>query len=121
MFQVEVVPDSEQSEEAAAMAKIVKEYTRQTFKMQPGELTKVTLQFKRNLLGPVYDHFGENTKVKVVDDDTLSITVQLRVSKTFFGWLAQFDDRMWIVEPERVREEYRDHIAAILDGIDKQI
>ena len=120
MFQVEVVPDSEQSEEAAAMAKIVKEYTRQTFKMQPGDLTKVTLQFKRDLLGPVYDQFGENTKVRAVDDDTLSISVQLRVSKTFFGWLAQFDDRMWIVEPERVREKYRDHIEAILAGIDKQ-
>lgn len=115
MSGVEVVEGSELSAKAIAMAKIVNEYTRQTFKMQPGDLTKVTLQFKRELLGPVYDQFGEKTKVRVVDDDTLSISVRLRVSKTFFGWLAQFDSRMQIVEPEHVREKYRDHIAAIFE------
>ena len=109
------MPDSEQSEEAAAMVKIVRDYTRQTFKVQTGELTKVTLQFKRELLSPVYDQFGENTKVRVVDDDILSITVQLRVSRTFFGWLAQFDDRMRIAEPESVREAYFEHIKKILE------
>lgn len=115
MSRVEVVKDSELSKDAAAMAKIVKEYTRQTFKMQSGDLTKVTLQFKRVLLSPVYDQFGENTKVRAVDDDTLSITVQLRVSRTFFGWLAQFDNRMWIAEPESVREAYFEHIKKILE------
>ena len=120
MDQVRAIEDSEQSKEAAAMEKIVKEYTRQAFKMQGGELTKVTLQFEKGLLGPIYDQFGEKTKVKVVDGNTRSVTVRLRVSKTFFGWLAQFDTRMKIIEPENVIQRYREHLEAILTEIGKQ-
>ncbi len=114
MDRVEALEDAAQSKEAAEMYSMVKDYTRQSFKMQGGELTKVTLRFCRGILGPVYDQFGEKTRVRVVDENTLSVTVLLRVSKTFFGWLAQFGSEMEIAEPESVREAYMEHIRTIL-------
>lgn len=117
MDRVEAVEASEQSKEAAEMVSVVKNYTRQSFKMQGGELTKVTLHFNRGILGPIFDQFGEKMRVKVVDENTLSITVMLRAAKTFYGWLAQFGDEIRIVEPRELRESYKEHISSILAAI----
>lgn len=43
-------------------------------------------------------------------------TVDAQVSKTFFGWLAQFGSDMRIISPDAVIEEYKEHIKKILGG-----
>lgn len=116
MDQVEVLEDSTISPEALAKLKTVRRYTAQTFKMFNGELADVKLQFDRSLIGPVLDKFGEGVRMRKVDKATCSATVTVQVAPTFFGWLAQFGDKMRIVEPEGVREAYRAHIALINGG-----
>lgn len=116
MDQVEVLEDSTLSPEALAKLKTVRRYTAQTFKMFNGELADVKLQFDRSLIGPVLDKFGEGVRMRKVDKATCSATVTVQVVPTFFGWLAQFGDKMRIVEPEGVREAYRAHIALINGG-----
>lgn len=54
--------------------------------------------------------------MKSVDENTCEATVHVQIAPTFFGWLAQFGDKMRIVEPEGVREAYRAHIALINGG-----
>ena len=83
--------------------------------MYNGEQSSVTLRFDRSLIGPVYDKFGEEIKMTAVGDE-IETTVQVRVSPTFFGWLAQFGGRMRITEPEDVIGKYRGHIEAIFSG-----
>ena len=71
-----------------------------------GDLETVTLQFGNNLIGVVYDKFGENTKMVRVDEDTCSARVTVQISPTFWGWLFQFAGEMRITEPEYLIERY---------------
>ena len=111
MDRVEVVEDSELS--AAALERIagVADYTEQVFKMFGGEKEDVTLRFDKSLIGPVFDKFGEDTKMQVVNESECKADVSVQVSPTFFGWLAQFGGKMQIVKPKNLEKRYREHIT----------
>lgn len=120
MDQVDIVEDSELSEEALAHIPGVANYTEQVFRMHNGEPTIVVLRFEKGLLGPLYDKFGEDTDVRSVSEKECEATLPVRVSKTFFGWLTQFGTDMKIVKPESVAEQYLDHLRRILDNTESR-
>ena len=97
------------------MIKRVAKYMGQAFKMYSGDPERVVLEFDRSLLNPIYDKFGEDLKVIPSAGDRLLATVDVQVSPTFFGWLAQFSDKMHIMSPPTVRERYEEHIRRILN------
>ena len=111
---LEVVEESTLSDEAIAMIDSVTAFTGQAFKMFSGEEKTVTLRFDRSLIDPVFDKFGESTPMSTVDETTCEATVQVQVSPTFFGWLAQFGGKMQVISPENVVEKYNDHIWKIM-------
>ncbi len=113
MDHVEVVEESVLSDEALERINSVAEYTEQVFKMFGGEQESVVLQFDKLLIGPVFDKFGEDTPMMPVDDTTCAATVHVQVSPTFFGWLAQFGNKMKVLSPENVNYQYYQHIADI--------
>lgn len=115
MDHVEVVEESVLSDEALAKIDGVAEFTEQAFKMFSGELEDVVIQFSKDLIGPVFDKFGEDTPMMPVNDDTCAATVHVQISPTFFGWLAQFGNKMRIISPDGVIEEYKEHIGRILN------
>ena len=77
----------------------------------------VTLRFSDKLLNPVYDKFGEHTRMKRLGADTLEATVNVRIAPTFFGWLFQFGTEMEIVSPESLKEEYKKRAESVLQKI----
>ena len=85
--------------EATILADTLTEYTKQAFRMFSGELTEVTLQFDRSILGQIYDQFGEDIQVEALSDNTLESTVTVQISPTFRGWIYQFGDSIKIVKP----------------------
>lgn len=117
---VQVVEDSELSEEALAHLPGVSDYTEQVFRMHNGEPTTVVLRFGKGLLGPVYDKFSEKTEIQSVNDTECEATLSVRVSKTFYGWLAQFGSDIKIVKPKEVAEMYYGHLRAILDSLSEK-
>ncbi len=120
MDHVEVVEESVLSDEALAKIDGVAAYTEEAFKMFGGEREEVVLQFDKALIGPVFDKFGEDTPMTAVDENTCEATVRVQVAPTFFGWLAQFANKMQILEPESVIEQYVEHIAQIkVQGVDR--
>ena len=91
-------------------------YTEQVFKMYNGETVGVTIVFAPEILGSVYDKFGEQLEIRHADGGWLKIKVMVQVSPPFFGWVFQFNDRMRIVEPVSVLNEYNNSIRnAIVD------
>ncbi len=48
-----------------------------------------------------------------VNDTTCAATVHVQISPTFFGWLAQFGNKMHIISPANVIEQYDAHIKSI--------
>ncbi len=113
---VEVVEESVLSDEALEKIETVAEFTEQAFKMFSGELEKVVLRFDKPLVGPIFDKFGEDTPMTHVDEKTCEAIIYAQVSPTFFGWVAQFGQRMRILEPEHVMKRYQEHLKAIILG-----
>ncbi|MBR4661969.1 MAG: WYL domain-containing protein [Clostridia bacterium] len=113
MDQVEVVEESVLSDEAQAKIATVAEYTEQVFKMYNGEKVAVVLEFDKCLIGPVFDKFGEDTKMMPITEDRYAATVNVQISPTFFGWVAQFSDKMRILSPESTKNQYKEHINKI--------
>ena len=107
------------SETARSLRRKVARYTEEAFKMFNGQQETVTLRFADKLIGPVLDKFGEDTKMTRVDDHTIEATVQVRIAPTFWGWLFQFGTDMDIVEPEALKEEYKNKAPALINRQEK--
>lgn len=103
-------------EEALIKKRKTETYTEQVFKMYNGEAETVTLEFAPKLLGAVYDKFGEDLEIRHCDGGWLKIKIKVQISPPFFGWVFQFKDRMRIVEPSRVADEYIDRIKSAIDN-----
>ena len=90
-------------------------YTEQVFKMYSGETEIVTMEFAPELLGVIYDKFGENIEVRHADKGWLKIKVTVQISPPFFGWLFQFMGKMRVLEPLSVLETYNKCIRDTLE------
>lgn len=112
---IEVVEESVLSDEALKKIDTVAEFTEQAFKMFGGELEEVVLHFDKSLTGPVFDKFGEDTSMAMVNGNTYEATVHVQIAPTFFGWLAQFGNKVRLISPMQVLHQYYDHIEAILE------
>ena len=86
-----------------------------------GELEDVVLQFDRSLVDPVFDKFVENTPMMRFNDTTCAATVHVQISPTFFGWLAQFGNRMKVLTPDCVVDQYKKHIKSIIFNVMKYL
>lgn len=93
-------------EEAHIRKKNTGNYTEQVFKMYNGEVETVTLEFPTDLLGAVYDKFGENLMLRHTDGGRLLFKVDLQISPPFWGWIFQFGGRMKIVSPEGLKPNF---------------
>ena len=111
-----VIEESVMSNEAVARIDGVAEYTEQVFKMFSGELEDVVIQFSKQLIGPVFDKFGEDTPMMSVNDTTCAATVHVQISPPFFGWRAQFGNRIQVISPPSVIEQYKEHIQSVIGG-----
>jgi predicted DNA-binding transcriptional regulator YafY len=89
-------------------------YTEQAFKMFGGQLEDVVLEFRRGLIGAVYDKFGESTRMIPVGEDQCIATVKVRISPVFWGWMFQFAGEMKLLSPEHVVLEYRRQAQKVL-------
>ena len=108
---IEVVEESVLSDEAVEKINTVAEFTEQAFKMFSGEKAEVLLRFDKSLIGPVFDKFGEDTQMETINEKICQATVTVQISPTFFGWVAQFGDKMLILSPDSVIAQYKRHFA----------
>ena len=112
MYAITVL-DAVRSKETDTLYAALPDYTKQTFKMYDGDVEEVTLEFDNTLLGPIYDKFGEHTDIRRMLGKKLRTTVTVQVSPPFWGWLFQFDNRIRIVEPKKVLEEYKEKACRV--------
>lgn len=112
MDNVEII-DEELTEKAKELRDSVAGYTESVFRMYGGKPEKINLRFPKQLIGPIYDKFGENIKLRKVDDNTYSASVMAQISPTFWGWLFQFEGQMSIVGPKGVVGEYLSKVRAV--------
>ena len=104
MDHVEVLSDAV-SEKAISLRGDVAEYTEQAFKMYGGTPTDIVIEFDNQLIGAVYDKFGEDTQMMRSGENKCIATVKVQISPTFWGWLFQFAGLMKVISPDNVIEE----------------
>ena len=78
-----------------------------------GDTETVTLELSDKLIGAFFDKFGEEIKLQRVAPDRCRVTLDIRISPPFWGWLFQFGAQIQIIAPERVRAEYKARTEAI--------
>lgn len=83
-------------------------YTEQAFKMYGGRAEDIVLEFCDELIGVIYDRFGEDTKMMRSGEHRCIATVRVQISPVFWGWLFQFAGRMRILAPEAVIVEFKE-------------
>ncbi len=64
-------------------------------------------------MGLIIDKFGKSFRTKVLDENTFKATVKVSVSSTFYGWLFQFGDKMELLAPKNVKDEYMKMISIV--------
>ena len=89
-------------------------YEARQFGMFKGEPVRATLRVHADCMGAVIDKFGRSVETMPLSDGWARAYVHVMDSPTFFGWLAQFGDRMVIEAPEKLRTAYRDHLRGVL-------
>lgn len=95
------------------------EYRKQTFSMYAGELTKVEIAFDKSLTDVIFDKFGSEVRISCVADNWCKVSVKVIPSPVFFGWCCSFKNRLAIISPKNVVEEYKAHLAEVLRQYNK--
>lgn len=92
----------------------VAEYAKQTFNMFNGVDEVVWLEFDNDLVNQVLDRFGADISIQKETEETFSIRTRVKVSSTFFSWVAQYGKKARIMQPQHVRDAFTDFLSEIL-------
>lgn len=115
MDSVEII-DEPVSQKALALRDEVAGYTERVFKMYGGQPVDLVVEFDDNLIGAVYDKFGEGTKMIRTNEHKCVATVKVQISPTFWGWLFQFGKQMRILSPINLIDEYTTLVSELMEN-----
>jgi predicted DNA-binding transcriptional regulator YafY len=91
----------------------IAEYSKKIFSMFVGEEETVRIRFDNSLLGVVIDRFGKDTLIYKIDDNNFMAILKVELSPPFLGWIFQFGDKVKIISPENVVEDFIKHIEEV--------
>ena len=83
-------------------------YTRSLFGMFGGELTRVTLEGRADMVGPLIDRFGKDITIIPQGDERFTAHVEVAASRHFIGWIIALGDGVRITGPAELVEEMRE-------------
>ncbi len=93
----------------------VAQYSKKVFNMFGGQEETVKLHFDNSLVNVVIDRFGKDISIEKSAEEQFSVRIKVAVSPAFFAWLFQFEDKVKIISPKCVVEEYKTHLKKTLN------
>lgn len=75
--------DEDICEKALELRGSVDSFTEQAFKTYGGQPIDITIQLCDNLIGVIYDKFGEDTEMERINENTCVANVKVQISPTF--------------------------------------
>lgn len=96
-------------------------YTQRVFSMYSGRLETVRIRCINPLLDTMIERFGKGIQVGYAphDERHFVVSAPVEVSPPFFGWLCGFGNRVKILSPANVVEEYHDFLVNISQMYEK--
>lgn len=89
-------------------------FAKRTFGMFGGTEREIDIQFENKFVGVVLDRFGKDVTLRSVNKNHFYIRVNIAVSNQFFGWLSALGTGAKILEPDDVRQEYKNFLEGLL-------
>lgn len=83
------------------------EYSKKLFNMFGGEEENIRLQFDNSLIGVVLDRFGNNITIRKADEHSFIVCFSAFVSPTLLGWIFEFGDKVKVLGPKSLIEQFR--------------
>lgn len=84
----------------------ISEYIRKVFQMYDAKRETVQLKCTEDMMKVIIDRFDDGVQTKVVDENHFIATVEVALSPNFYGWLFGFGDKIRLIGPDYVVEEY---------------
>ena len=89
------------------------QYRKQVFSMCSGELHKVTLTFTKDLLSEIFDRFGDDIRIRPIDETNFSVDINIQVSKPLFTWIIGTQGKVKIKSPRKAVDEFNKFVDVI--------
>lgn len=86
----------------------------ESFGMYSGNNESMDIAFTRDLINPVIDRFGDKTRIMSSNDTHFVAHVSASLSPVFFSWLFKFGDKVRIIRPASVVNQYKEMIESVL-------
>ena len=93
-------------------------YSNRVFGMFSGDERRITLECDNDMIGVILDRFGEDVMLIPCSESSFRVAVTVAVSTWFFSWLFGFENKVRIISPADIREEYRKKIKKTLEKYD---
>ena len=84
----------------------VGDFFSQEFSMMSGKETAVELLVENALMNNIIDHFGEDVKTEIADNEHFRVHVTVGLSPTFYGWLFASQRRIKLLQPKEAVDEF---------------
>lgn len=97
----------------------VPEHRKQAFSMFGGRAVRVFFEADGSVLDVVYDKFGEDLGVRDAGGGKVTFGADIQISPVFFGWCCTLGEKLRILFPERVKNEYIGWLNAICGMYEK--
>ena len=94
----------------------VQQLESRVFGMYRGEPVAATFLVQEEAMSSIIDRFGEDVRSSTVGEAEARVHATIMKSPVFFGWLAQFGDRVRIEKPKALADEYRAYLAGIVEA-----
>lgn len=91
------------------------EFSARAFGMFSGEPCEAEILAEASIIPAIIDRFGKDVLMYLQDEDHATIHVKILKSDVFFGWVAQFGDKVRLTKPASLAEEYQAYLQSILD------
>ena len=95
----------------------ISEYIRKVFQMYDAKRETVQLKCTEDMMKVIIDRFGEDVETKVVDENHFIAIAEVALSPNFYGWLFGFGDKIRLIGPDYVVEEYQRLLMAEVSNI----
>ncbi len=115
MMNISITKNAREGKDVFKKADIAR-YSERVFSMFGGNTSNVCLEFDNSLCGTVIDRFGRDIVFCKSDTEgKFQVRCKVDVSMQFFGWLCGFGDKVKIVSPDNLSEQFRQFVESILE------
>lgn len=92
------------------------EFCKKMIQMYSGKERLVTIRCENPLMKYVIDRYGEDIETELDGDEHFLAKIPIHTSRTFYGWVFQFDGGIEVEGPLVVRAEYKEMLKRAFWG-----